>query len=186
MKEQNEKITFIFSNRSDSLASTLSAILACFHKLTNDDNELLQWKVKWSVTELLTNAVKHAGTENTVFYLYENDKCLIIEKTDNGKPFSLFSLDNDVKLTWPLKEEYVQQKFVLQNNGSESLTLVINSQSHATFSFNENTHSNPTDSLEHFSEHFGLLIITKSSDRFEYEYDAQTKTNLFRCTFYFD
>lgn len=136
----------------------LSAMLVQYHH----DSDLL-FKVKIIVTELLNNAVKHSGTQNTLLELHLDSSELIIKKTDSGKEFDLNSqlyrrktkvvLSSDaMHLLYAVKED-LRIRFYCEEYVAESIDVKL------------------------LAEHMGLLIITKAADEFIYEY--QKTNNLF-------
>lgn len=137
----------------------LSAMLVQYHH----DSDLL-FKVKIIVTELLNNAVKHSGTQNTLLELHLDSSELIIRKTDSGKEFDLNSqlyrrktkvvLSSDaMHLLYARKEDDLRIRFYCEEYVAESIDVKL------------------------LAEHMGLLIITKAADEFIYEY--QKPNNLF-------
>ncbi|WP_439554746.1 ATP-binding protein [Dyadobacter sp.] len=150
---------------------------------TNDLTEDVRARFKWVMTELLTNAIKHSGVPECVVLIVSDSEKLVLEKADSGLPLAIKLENNGGKVSWPLDSITPPVEFEIYQNGIESLRLSAPSINRAVFSVEEmESSSNPMIS-ELTTEHFGLLILTKALDAFEYEYEPQTGTNTFRCTF---
>lgn len=186
--EYSQTVTFSFFNQTDGLASALNSLLTHVSELIQESSnyESIIQRSKWAITELLTNAVKHSQTDKTTFQLSIQDNQLLVEKIDQGQVLTLTTLDGIFKLTWPLFTSYFGQEFNLQKNGSDSLQVRIDENHQAIFYIEEVDDFDFFSSIENFSEHFGLLIITKSTDKFTYDYDSTNLTNTFRCSFNLD
>ena len=186
--EHSQTVTYSFFNQTDGLAQALTSLLVHVSELIQESSnqESIIQRSKWTITELLTNAVKHSQTDKTTFQLNVQDNQLVIEKIDQGQLLTLTTLDGIFKLTWPLFTSYFGQEFNLQKNGSDSLQVLIDENHQAIFHIEEVDDQDFFSSIENFSEHFGLLIITKSTDKFTYNYDSELGTNTFRCVFNLD
>lgn len=186
--EHSPIVKFSFLNQKDGLAPALNSLLAHVSELIQEfaNYELVMQRAKWAITELLTNALKHSQTQATTFLLYIKDNQLFIKKTDQGHILTLTTLNEDFKLTWPVSAIYVGQEFNLQTNGSDALRVRISEDHQAIFYIEEVDDFDFFSSIENFSEHFGLLIITKSTDSFYYDYSPEELTNTFCCTFNLD
>jgi hypothetical protein len=180
---EHTKLTFTFSNQPHDLSSALSSIFTYIENQLPDsaENEPFLLSAKWSITELLTNAIKHGGPHETIFNISLDDQQLIIEKKDSGPPLSLSTIEVVDPLTWPLEDIHTEQHFSLQNYGNDLLRVFIDENCRAIFISKEAEEEFMNDPLESLSEHFGLLIITRSTDHFIYEYDLINQINIFRC-----
>ncbi|MFD1257355.1 ATP-binding protein [Mucilaginibacter terrae] len=137
----------------------LSAMLLQYHH-----NSDLLFKVKIIVTELLNNAVKHSGTQQTELQLHLHSSELIIIKSDAGKPFDLNS-----------QLQKCNTQVMLSSDAMHLLYAVKENDTRIRFYCEENLADTVDVSL--LTEHLGLLIITKAADEFIYEY--QENDNLF-------
>jgi anti-sigma regulatory factor (Ser/Thr protein kinase) len=186
--KHSQIVTFSFLNDKETLADALTTLLVGVTKLIQDypNQESITQRSKWALTELLTNGVKHCKTSKTFFRLYVENDQLVIEKIDQGQLLTLTTLDGIFKLSWPQFTSYRGQEFNLQRNGSDSLQVLIDDNHQAIFRIEQVDDSDFFSSIENFSEHFGLLIITKSTDKFTYSYETHAGTNTFRCHFNLD
>ena len=140
-------------------------------------------QVKWVITELLTNAVKHSGTGSCILTISVDEHTLKIEKLDKGKPLSLTEQNTGNVFTWPIASLSQSLEFQIYHNGIDSLVVKAERDNHAKFYIEELESAEMPGLLIDTSEHFGLLIITKVSSEFSYEYDPATKVNRFVSLF---
>ena len=110
-----------------------------------------------------------------------DEQDLIVEKQENGQPFVLSEYSSGKSVSWPLPHDRFPQDFQLYHNGSESLWASAPDPNRAIFQIKELGKPNMPELLNDTSEHFGLLILTKASDAFEYLHDSGV--NHFRSTF---
>ena len=140
-------------------------------------------QVKWVITELLTNAVKHSGTGSCTLIISVDHDTLKIEKLDQGKPLSLTQHGTGNVSTWPIESLSSKLEFQIYHNGIDALIVKSERGNHAKFYVEEFEGPEMPGLLIDTSEHFGLLIITKVSKEFSYEYDPATKVNRFVSLF---
>lgn len=162
------KQQFEFINRSEHLIAVLKQMLHFINYSlpANAAAEDTIFKAKIIITELLTNSLKHSGTGSTLFDIEINDGALIIIKTDYGAPLSLNS---------PAK-----QKVPVTNDILHTLYAVVDDENGIQFICEENNMDDIL-AIDNIVEHFGLLIITKATHQFVYNYDEQTKANIFKA-----
>ncbi|MBS1530419.1 MAG: hypothetical protein JSU01_08940 [Bacteroidetes bacterium] len=167
---------FEFDNTADKLVSSLEYMLgqvkACLPKHANPDDILFRCKV--IITELLTNAIKHAGKGNTRFDVEGDGAKLIIYKTDTGMPLYLVNTRNNA-----VPENNAENKRLISADPLSSLYANWESENHIRFTSEEGSLDDFL-SVEQVAEHFGILIITNSSDEFTYTYNKKTRENIFR------
>lgn len=123
------------------------------------------FKSKFILTELITNAIKHVAHHSNLT-VEINDHCLLLIKTDDG---------DEIKLHNDVAEHHTGGKVITSDVIHTLYVKHENNQAH--FYCEENNDGLTLDS--DFPEHFGLLIITKSSDEFYYTHNTQTKINTF-------
>jgi anti-sigma regulatory factor (Ser/Thr protein kinase) len=140
-------------------------------------------RIRWVITELLTNAIKHSGVDECVLTLFVDDEKVLFEKTDTGNQFQITEHNTNRLIGWPVEGRPLPGKLQVAHNGMESLWAEILTENKAAFFVTEVEEPTMPPLSQDTSEHFGLLILTKASDAFEYEYEADSKTNRFRCTF---
>ena len=159
----------------------------CVHHIIENCNPSpadmsLVHKMKWVISEMLSNSLKHSGTDECILTISAMADHIVIEKKDSGKPLVLTRRSNREKIEWPLPVvRHIDCE--IYHNGVDSLRVLSEETCKAIFYIEDVNDAGSSDILIDISEHFGLLIITKSCDRFIYEYDPETNTNLFKSYF---
>jgi len=159
---------FDFYNSGDNIVPALKQMLEFIgtNLPANARNEKMLFKARVILTELITNSLKHSGSSNTSMHIAIKGTDIVIIKTDVGKPLSLVNnktegkvpITNDILHTlYAVTEATNQLYFVCEENKMEDILVI-----------------------DDIVEHFGLLIITKASDNFTYNYDHTTKCNIFK------
>jgi len=170
-----DKLEFEFDNKAGELVSSLEYMLghikACLPALAATEDVLFKCKV--IITELLTNAIKHPGKGKTLFNIELNETSLAISKTDFGLPLYLINTRNN-----SAKAIAETNKRLISADPLTSLYANWESENHIRFSTEEGS-SDDSFSVEQVMEHFGMLIITRSSDEFTYAYHRNTRSNVF-------
>ncbi|GLU52452.1 anti-sigma regulatory factor [Dyadobacter frigoris] len=185
MKKYSHTKSFIFHNKAEGLASVVRSCV----EYIEEQNEFLgvpvaiHSKIKWAITELLINGAKHSGSEKSRLNLNFNKNNLTIEKEDSGTPLTLKVNSGTLKLSWPLDENLVNQHFEVYRNGMDSLRVFTENKKSAFFIVVEVEDEEMPLLLVNTSEHFGLMIIAKASDRFTYSYEGKTRKNVFSISF---
>jgi anti-sigma regulatory factor (Ser/Thr protein kinase) len=134
----------------------------------------IDFKARFIITELLTNAIKHAGKTETCLKISIDCEYIRIEKTDFGNPFKL-----------PLTLNGSAESRVRLSGDSFHSMYAIAEGSVVRFICEEYVQTdNP--GINEIMEHFGLLIITKSADEFTYQYDNFSGLNTFIVLLKFD
>ena len=170
-----DELEFEFDNRAGELVSSLEHMLdyikGCLpaHAETED----ILFKCKVIITELLTNAIKHPGKGKTLFNIELNETALVITKTDYGLPLYLINTRNN-----SARAIAETNKRLISADPLSSLYANWVSENHIRFSSEDG--SSGDFSIEQVMEHFGILIITRSSDEFTYIYHKNTRSNVFR------
>ncbi|TLV02601.1 sensor histidine kinase [Dyadobacter luticola] len=190
MNEDQNRFETVFECDLEAISDTVSLCVAYIEgQIGQQDLELgVSTRIKWVITEMLTNAIKHSAVEECLLTIRINDAQVFFEKKDSGKPLTLKNYASSGvadrgPITWPLQEEAFPQHFQVYHNGSESLTVLAESPNRVVFYIQEIESEEMPMLLLNTSEHFGLLILTKASDHFEYEYEPVTGINRFRSTF---
>jgi len=185
MKNNGYRKSFVFSNKAEDVALVVRSCVEFIEEPKNTiavPLEVLS-RIKWALTELLINGAKHAGTDESFLQIIFEDHLLILEKTDFGKPLTLAVDDGDKTLSWPLQQDGMPARYEVYQNGMDSLQIEIDSGNFAVFSVTEMADVVMPQLLISTSEHFGLMIIAKASDRFNYVYDELNKKNIFNVIF---
>jgi anti-sigma regulatory factor (Ser/Thr protein kinase) len=186
MREDSDQITIVFKSNREGIPGTLNLCLNHIRQKVRRpplDEEMMA-KIKWVIMELLTNAVKHSGERESVLRIGFTMDAVILQKEDYGKPLALVGLGRK-KIMWPLEEMVRPLDFPIYHNGMDSLCVRTDESGRAVFFIEELAELEMPALLSDTSEHFGLLIMTKASDEFAYEYEPETGLNRFISTFYF-
>jgi anti-sigma regulatory factor (Ser/Thr protein kinase) len=184
MKEDSEEIKIVFKCNREVIPGTVNACLDEIRKKTEPHSidESILSRIKWVITELLTNAVKHSGQAESELNIRISDLELTLQKEDSGKPLNLTAQDNK-KIIWPIENLSKPIDFPIYHNGMDSLCVRTDDAGKAIFFIETMADMEMPGLLTDTSEHFGLLIMTKASDAFTYEYDSLNKLNRFVCLF---
>ena len=188
MKVYSTNINLIFTNREEEIPGILKI---CENHIYNKKEEnrfalKIMPKIKWVITELLTNSVKHCGINECKLNINISETEVVIEKEDVGRPLKLENSATGKIITWPLPDLTEKFNFQIYHNGMDSLKVQIDDDNHATFYVEQLEDVKMPGLLIDTSEHFGLLIITKASDQFKYIYDKELNTNRFISNFYME
>ena len=170
---------FIFNNSTPSILPFLLQATQFIRQevtLEGVQRELLLNHCKFIITEFCTNSIKHSGQPESIFNIYIDGDNLVIEKKDNGAPFSIRWKEH--KLSFPLPE-HIDTITLMEDdiNRLRMQKLTINS---VRFYTEQNTGN--SDTAHFINEHFGLIIISLSSTRFTYTWDEVTRNNIFTAT----
>lgn len=171
--------TFIVPNTSQSLVGTMRHILDFVS--TNLPQQVaaenIYFKLKVITTELLSNALKHVTDAESAIQVYIDHEQVVIQKTDHGTPFKpingTFSANAPAGHIIPISSDAMHRVYAVVENGST-----------VRFACDEHNTNKPID-INEVSEHFGLLIITKTADQFTYAYDAASGLNTFNVSLKF-
>jgi anti-sigma regulatory factor (Ser/Thr protein kinase) len=158
-KNSNNNISFLLKQLTNFVSDSLP--------LNADFGDML-FKTKIIVTELLTNSIKHSEGNSTLIDIEAKDGTLTIIKTDHDMPLDIIKptgqgnrkklITSDFLHTlFAVHEQDNQVQFICEENSLDDI-LMIND----------------------IVEHFGLLIITKSANKFTYTYDCAARANIFR------
>lgn len=185
MRENPDHFKIVFSSNREEIPGTIRLCLEHIRSKTGGaslDDDVMA-KIKWVVMELLTNAVKHSGERETILNVRITSSAVVLEKEDYGKPLVLVGHDKK-QIMWPLEDLVRPFDFPIYHNGMDSLCVRMDESGKATFFIEQLAELEMPALLSDTSEHFGLLIMTKASDQFTYEYDPATGINRFISTFF--
>nr|WP_295925468.1 anti-sigma regulatory factor [uncultured Dyadobacter sp.] len=184
MTGDSDQIKITFSSKREEVSATLHLCLDHIRVkagATPLAGEVMD-KIKWVVVELLTNAVKHSGERESMLKISVTRRMVVLEKEDYGPPMVLVGHEKK-KIMWPLGNVMRPFDFPIYHNGMDSLCVRMDESGKATFFIEQLAELEMPALLSDTSEHFGLLIMTKASDEFTYEYDSTTGVNRFISTF---
>jgi len=175
MQKCAKKLAFEFKNDAAALIPSLQYLLA---EITESippgaDAEDILFRCKVIITELLTNAIKHGGNGITLFDIEADADQLRINKTDHGSPLYLINTHNHSAT------DNLANKKLISADPLNSLYAHWENENCIRF-ISEESSIEDFLSVEQVMEHFGILIISRSSDEFTYNYDKETQTNTFK------
>ena len=184
MNNPQDKFEKVFTCEMNGLSAMLDACMTYVDQ--HQDSCLaepeIRSRLKWAITELLTNAIKHSGASECRIGLHCTSLQLILEKTDQGNPLYLIRSDTGKAVQWPVTQNH-PDTFEIYQNGADALWVEISAEGKATFQAKPVTDFENIGLSGNIAEHFGLMILTKASSSFGYEFDAASKTNKFCCIF---
>lgn len=134
-------------------------------------SEDLNFKVEIVITELLTNALKHVKNADSFMRVYLDDNYLSIEKTDFGSQFNPNNFANIFK-------QQPGYKMLLCYDELHSLYAQLEANNVVRFNSEIKRNRNRID-INGVGEHFGMIIISRSSESFTYHYDEASGLNRF-------
>jgi anti-sigma regulatory factor (Ser/Thr protein kinase) len=180
MQNSAAKLGFEFDNSADKLVSSLQYMLDFISGIipAQADAEDIMFRSKVIITELLTNGIKHAGNGYTWFDIEPDAGSMVIRKTDNGQPLYLI---NSRQLA---AEQDPENKKLISADMLNSLYAIWEGDNHIRFASEEVSFDDFLP-VEQVMEHFGILIITRSSDEFTYTYNQDTHSNIFKVQILF-
>lgn len=164
---------FVFNNIADEIYALAMAVI----EYTGQKDDATVSKLKMILVELLTNSLKHSGQEESIIEVETSGNNITIKKIDAGNGFALRCGDN--LMEWPLPGRHHTDEIVTiySDNGA---ILKANLESNCALQFFIEEAEEPgIIDIDSLSEHFGLMIITRSCDKFTYTFDIDTCTNTF-------
>lgn len=170
---------FVFGNTAEQLYPLVMEILGFIKSEVNID-EPTEQKARMVLIELLTNAIKHGGTTESMLEVIATEDKIIIKKTDIGETLALQC--DGLLYKWPLPGNH-QGGHSLTIYGDDTYTLKAQLANGCRVRFFIQEITKPAaNALYNLPEHFGLMIITRACLAFEYEFDIATCTNNFTAT----
>lgn len=134
--------------------------------------ERIERECRVVIIELLTNALKHVEEQSVVVKSRVEQGRIIISKIAQGK--KLWMLDHLVQPD----EDHPPAQLAIYEDVLSTLYAVREDHNLCCFKITEHDllSSFPVEGL---LEHYGLLLITRCSDRFTYRYNPVTGENIF-------
>ncbi|MDB5126255.1 ATP-binding protein [Mucilaginibacter sp.] len=167
---------FVFNNNTDGLYPLVLAVIEYVRQNIQVD-ESTEFKLKMILVELLTNSLKHSGQDNTVLKIRTAGNKISIRKTDKGNGLAVRCGEN--LLEWPLPgRHHTDEIITIYSDSSAILKAKLHNNCCLRFFIEEVEETNPVN-ISSLAEHFGLMIITRACDTFDYEFDIDTCTNNF-------
>nr|WP_067058796.1 ATP-binding protein [Mucilaginibacter sp. L294] len=175
MPDINTK-TFVFNNHADGLYPLVTDMIAYIHQHTKV-SEATTARLKMTMVELLTNALKHANQTTTAIKVELKGDKVSIQKKDTGNGMAILCGEN--LLEWLLPGMHHAGKIItIYSNGDATLKATLKDNCTLQFFIEETENTDPVD-INTLAEHFGLMIITRACDTFTYHFDIDTCSNNF-------
>lgn len=154
---------FIFDNKVQSIQPLMYEVLSFIRENVSPERYAVKVNnCRHVMVELLINAVKHSGVENSILNIDIGDKVINIRKTDNGRPFYLKKYGH-----FPLHASFVGEQIEIHKDELYCIYAIVDSPNSLLFEVVEYPiHS--LDQIMDMEEHYGLLILLKSSDSVRY------------------
>lgn len=186
MREYSTEINLVLTCKQEEIPKNLKLCETHIsQRIGKNQLELVTMaRIKWIIGEMLSNTVKHSKVDKCLLNIIISDEELIIEKEDSGKPLVLNDFDSGKSISWPSHAKSEDLNFQIYHNGTDSLRVRTTGTNKAIFFIDQLRDTDMPVLLDDISEHFGLLIITKSSDEFTYEFDTRINANRFRSHIY--
>ncbi|MFD2144890.1 hypothetical protein [Mucilaginibacter antarcticus] len=164
---------FLLPNTRQSIKASVQELLDFIvNQLPADVNkDGVSFKIEVILIELLTNGIKHAGTKETFLDITIDDHNINIDKKDFGNRYQPGNITS-------LLVHNPGHRELLTKDGLHSMYAVVESDTRIKFICEEVDDDEVLD-VNDLMEHFGLLIITKASDSFTYEYNINMGLNTF-------
>ncbi|TFF39571.1 hypothetical protein [Mucilaginibacter psychrotolerans] len=174
-----ETSKFVFGNKAEQLYPLTMEILGHIENEVAIDEETAQ-KARMVLIELLTNAIKHGGAAECTLEVIAAEDKVIIKKSDIGEALVIRS--EGALYQWPLPGVHQGGRSItIYGDGICNLKGSLANSRRVRFFIEENIKPNAGE-IRNLPEHFGLMIITRACQAFEYEFDIATCTNNFTAT----
>jgi len=172
---------FVFTAKSEQLYPLLKGIIDTIKTTIGPDfSDSLEGRCRMIITELLTNALKHSNISESLITLVIDKTKITISKSDSGSPFYLNACGDRDAMKWPVEVSLSNSEIIIY----EDDMCILKGSIKSPFKINFYTEDLPVQippRPKNLLEHFGLMILTKSSDSFTYHYDSENKTNTFQA-----
>jgi hypothetical protein len=173
------KKEFTFSNDSLAMYPLLNEIITFFKiHLPSEQYAYKIGNCKQILIELLTNAVKHSGVNNSVIKVSIQGRSIEITKSDKGNKLDLNKYTDSSYLSLPLEKKYVGEKVKIQNDNASNLYAIVKDEYRVVFDI-ENYSTSGLMGYSGLREYYGFLTIAKFSNEFFYSYNRESNSNLF-------
>lgn len=137
--------------------------------LPEQNKQPLLFKSQTILTELLTNAIKHSGSNYTSISIEAEETTINLIKIDSGDPPQFL---NCTALKYP------GAAIILSKDPFHILQAIATEEGAIRFIHTDVQPAEQTD-INSLSEHFGLLMIAKSAQHFQYHHRAEEGLNIF-------
>lgn len=171
---------FIFNNETEGiypLTLQITDYIKNIAKHLIDDD--VSFRIRTILIELLTNSLKHHSNHVTQIEVSLKNNKLYLKKLDKGNPLQIKTTHDLLK--WPLPAG-TPAKSEIAIYGDDFGTLkgrLKNSNKLEFYTEDVNLQYVDREVIKGLNEHYGLMIITRASDVFKYEYKPGTGANNF-------
>jgi hypothetical protein len=164
---------FLLPNTRQSIKSSVQELLDFIVNRLPEQagKDSISFKIEVILIELLTNGIKHAGTKETLLDITVDENVINIDKKDFGNHYQPGNITS-LLIHDPGHRE------LLSKDGLHSMYAIVESDTRIQFVCEEVNDAEALD-VNDLMEHFGLLIITKASNNFTYEYNIDMGLNTF-------
>lgn len=145
------------------------------HLPSGKEEEALLFRCGLILSELITNAIKHSLIGEIILDITMDLHGIEIKRIDHGKRFFLIN-ENQAEY-YPLNDTQKGQQITVFKDNMYGLFALVKNPFLIEFQLEEYVNAIPE--IKDLLEHFGLIILTKSSSRFTYAFDPDTHTNVF-------
>ncbi|AYL95855.1 hypothetical protein [Mucilaginibacter celer] len=171
---------FVFNNETEGIYPLTLQITDYIKNIAEQFiDEDVSFRVRTILIELLTNSLKHHSEQTTLIEVSLKNNKLSIKKLDKGQPFQIKT--RQYLLKWPLPLD-VLKKNEIAVYGDDFGTLkgrLKNSNKLEFYTEDVDVQYVDREVIKGLNEHYGLMIITRASDVFNYEYKPGTGANNF-------
>lgn len=168
--------------RTDRVAPLLDEVVKSIAPLllvAESRHEEIAFKSKVIVSELLTNTIKHTQQKSTLLEVAIYREELRFIRRDYCAPLHFPATASRKALEWPLSPALYPDTMVVYEDDLNALWVQV-TETGALFSVTPK----PAEdcNINSLHEHFGLLLVTLSSNKFTYEYYPDTQENIFTAS----
>jgi len=180
MAEQTIHHLMVFPNKAALIYPFVQKVMAFVEQHIPEKAAQIAFNTRIIVTELLTNSIKHTIPSSPIgFELFISPQSFIIKKIDEGEPLNFKACGGQ----WPLPNP-VDSTFAIYADALNGLFAKVTSP--YNLSFYTESYPEPDDALTGMSEHYGLMIISRASADFVYQYNPRSGQNIFTVTIALD
>ncbi|MGV3703848.1 MAG: hypothetical protein ACO1NU_00600 [Arcticibacter sp.] len=165
---------FLFDNNVQSIQPLMHEIVEFIRANVSEARYAVKVNhCRHIIVELLTNAVKHSGAAHSLLNVDIEGDIINIQKIDNGKPFFLKNYGY-----LPLHESFVGEQVEIHKDEFYCIYAIVDSPCSLKFEVVEYPIHSP-DQIMDMEEHYGLLILLKSSSSVRYLFSNTEGSNHF-------
>ena len=164
---------FTFYNNAEDIYPVLLDVMSFIQTSASISCKQVTSRSSVILTELLTNGVKHAGDTPTLIRISRQEDGLHLIKSDQGRLFLPEKIGRLDKINLQ-----AGKKISITSDPITELYAVAEDDYRLRFGVKDHP-LNDDIPVQGLLEHYGLLMITKASDHFFYEYHPEQQLNVF-------